>query len=234
MRLYFSCLMFVLLYGYMSAQNREPVHSEVDTNVYAATYLGITTTPYTLPKGALNFQNLFIGYNGLEYGVTDKFSLSAGLSLFRFETSGTTFFLFGKYNLYQSPTTSISLSNLNIFYPENEERGWVSVLFANGAFGHKNHFFTVGGGYGLDVDNSEPVLIFTAGYHNRFSKPVGLMVDVWLAVVDVDSRGVGIPLPSIGFRFFLKNQITIDLGLPLFGFKIPILKKDQKSSVKSF
>lgn len=232
MRLYTACLIIVLLSSVISAQSDEFPNAQVDTNVYAASYLGITTTPYTIPKGALNYQNLYIGYNGLEYGITDRFSLSAGLSLFRFETSGNTFFLFGKYNLYQSPTTAISLSNLNIIYPEEDERGWVSVLYANGAFGNKNHFFTLGGGYGLDIDNSEPVLIFTAGYHNRFSKRIGLMIDVWLAIVDLDSRGVGIPLPSIGFRFFLNNQITIDLGLPLLGFKIPIRKVKQKSVMK--
>lgn len=235
MRHYLLFIIFVLSTGLLSAQNDNVYRLGIDTNHYAATYLSITTSPYTLPKGALNYQNLYVGYNGLEWGVTNRFSLSGGLSLFRFETSGTTFFLFGKYNLFRNKTTSISLSNLNIFYPLNDrERGIVSVLFANGAVGDKNQFISLGAGYGLDFNSEEPVLIFTVGYHNRFSDIAGLLVDVWLAVVDVESRGIGIPLPSIGIRFFLDNDITVDLGLPVFGFKVPIRKVEQKSRHRNF
>lgn len=229
MKYLWTVAIFLLQVWILSAQEIVMEESAIDTNEYAATYLGITTTPYTLPKGAINYQNLYLGYNGIEYGVTDRFSVSAGLSLFNLEGSGgIPFFLFAKYNIYDSPSISVSISNLNIIYPEYDGTGVVSVLYTNAAFGNKNNFITLGAGYGQSFEENEPVLIFTGGYHNRFSKSIAFIVDVWLAVLDLDSRGVGIPLPSLGFRFFLKNQITIDAGFPLFGFKIPLKKVDRK------
>lgn len=211
-------------------QGGEVIYSDIDTNDYAATYLGITTTPYTLPKGAMNYQNLYVGYNGVEYGVTDRFSLSGGFSLFNLTgEGGGAFFTLAKYNFHRSNNTALSISNLNIVYPSYDGIGAVSILYANAAFGNKNNFVTLGAGFGYSFEEADiPVGIFTFGYHNRFSKSTAFIADVWLAVLDLDSNGVGIPLPSIGFRFFLKNEITIDLGLPLFGFKIPIKKVDKQ------
>lgn len=225
---------FTLIGLQLTGQGDEIIYSEIDTNHHAATYLGITTTPYTLPKGAMNYQNLYVGYNGFEYGLSDRFTISGGFSLFNFtDDGGGAFFTLAKYNFLRTENTAVSLSNLNIVYPGYQGLGAVSILYTNAAFGNKNNFVTLGAGFGYSFEESDiPVGIFTFGYHNRFSKSMAFMVDVWLAVLDLDSNGVGIPLPSIAFRFFLKNDITIDLGLPLFGFKIPINRVDKSNKIR--
>lgn len=85
------------------------------------------------------------------------------------------------------------------------------------AFGSKDHFTTFGGGVAFEsLDNS--IAIFTFGYYKRISKGTAFIVDIWVPTAD----GFVLPLPTIGFRLFLKSDITIDIGFPVVGFKIPL------------
>ena len=215
----------------LEAQTKHSLHNEIDTNEYAATYQAITTTAFTPPKGSLNYQNLFFGINTLEYGVSDNFSLSSGVGISDINLNdGVSFFLFGKYKLFHEDNTAFSISSLNILGSHDLFSDYLfSVLYLHGSFGNYNNFVSFGAGASLGPDN---VGIITFGYHNRISKSTAFIIDIWLALLDPGSNGGVLPLPTIGFRSFLDNNIIIDFGFPYIGCKIPFVQNSKSSKHK--
>lgn len=208
--------------------------SSYERNEYDISYNAITTTPFTLPKGAVLYQNFNFVVNTLSYGISDNLSVAVGNSLHALFDNGrqksATFMSHIKYKFYQDEKYALSLSNLN-FYEyqrytieslEIDEKSLdvIPILFLNGSVHTSKHsFWTFGIGM-YDLLN-EPRPIFTVGYQNRFSRSTAFIADLWLPFIGVDTP---LPIPAVGFRFFTKYGGSVDLGFPFIGAKIPIGK----------
>ena len=226
-----AILLIYLSMGSVSiAQEFNTQDEEYEANVYDLPYNAITTTPYTLPKGSLVYQNLNLAINTLSYGIHDRLSVSAGYTPISFG-SGSVAMSQIKYNFYRDENYALSISNLNFydfnklqFGPlgeESRELDIIPIFFLNAAVKNSEHdFWTFGvGAYHADGITNP---IFTIGYQNRFSKKVAFIADLWLPFL-----GTGfftpLPIPAVGFRFFGKEGITFDIGFPFVGIKIPFI-----------
>lgn len=230
-------LILVLTLMYMTsaeaqANSKDSIKYEV--NDYDAGYNAITMTPFTIPKGALVAQNLMLGFNTLEYGLTDNLSIATGVSFFgtRRNSSYPTALLSIKYKIYDQNGVAVSISSLNSYQRFKIEPGYeefydsyetMHALFLNSAFyKDKNNFVSVGAGlYGSQGYMS---VIFTAGFSKRTSETMALIGDLWLPIFDLEYDTTIWPFPAIGFRYFLKSGVTVDFGFPFVGMKIPLIK----------
>lgn len=227
-----------LLLGQAAAKDT----SSYERNEYDISYNAITTTPFTLPKGAFLYQNFNLVVNTLSYGFTDNLSVSVGTSLHALlndrRHNYATLMSQIKYNFYQDEKYAFSVSNINFYeyekyynfqIDENERNiNVVPILFVNGSVHTSKHaFWTFGVGmYGL-LDDPQP--IFTIGYQNRFSKNMAFIADLWVPLVEIESSAGPLPIPALGVRFFKKDRGSIDLGFPFIGAKVPIGKIKSRS-----
>ena len=234
--------LFLLHMTSAGAQTFSKDSTEYEVNDYDAGYNAITMTPFTLPKGALVAQNLMLGINTLEYGLTDNLSIAAGISFFgvRDASNNPMGLLSIKYKMYDRDGIAVSISSLNAFRKFKVDPAYeeyydpfesMHALFLNSAFyKDKNNFVSVGAGlYGSPGFIS---VIFTAGFSKRTSKTTAVIGDLWLPVFDLESDTTIFPFPAIGVRQFLESGITIDFGFPFIGVKIPLIKpaKNKKAS----
>lgn len=217
------------------AQNTHRDSTEFKIYKHDLGYNAITTTPFTIPQGSLVYQNLFLGINTLEYGVTDRLSIASGISLFGLNSDdGPTGLFFAKYNLYNTDNFVLSISSLSAVNRYNSLKDYTgekikvtdihTALFLNAAsIRDANNYITYGlGYYSLYGEGS---VIFTAGFCKRLSESIAFIGDLWLPLLNLDSNSrLLLPIPALGFRYFAKSGITVDFGFPFIGLKIPILK----------
>jgi len=216
-KIYFLALILLIgIFTPIVGQNVEVKDSlDIRKTQYSKPYNAITSNPFTVPKGSLVYQNLFIGINVLEYGISDKLSISTGF----FPGLASI-----KYNFYNNEDFSFSFSNLNIIIPSSNEFIWTPILYLHGALKeNEDEFYTFGGGV-FFVDG--PKALFTFGYHKRLNNEVGFMIDLWLPNIDLDTGIFGgfLPIPAIGLRFYTKSGASFDVGFPFIGMRIPLKK----------
>lgn len=218
----------------LSAQNTPSDTTSYEVNEYDLGYNAITLTPFTIPKGSLVYQNLMLGVNTLEYGVTDKLSVAAGLSFFKLRGGKSPMMLLNvKYKFYDKDNLAFSINSLNAMQRYEGWREWPGTkqtisdfnhaIFLNGAhYKDKSNFFTFGIGVWDLEDEIGP--IFTFGFSKRLSRTVSLIGDLWLPIVEIEYNRGPIPIPAIGFRYHTKSYATFDIGFPFIGAKVPLIK----------
>jgi len=236
-------LWLFLILGFCRITVAQHIHK--DTTIYKnhgfdAGYNAITTTPFTIPKGSLVYQNLMLGINTLEYGITDKLSVATGISFFGMNRNRSPLaLLFLKYNLYDANNFAVSISSLNSmqrfnysWFPEEFDETrfeFNHALFLNAA-SYKDKYNFVSFGVGAFVLSGESSVIFTLGFSKRATESLAVIGDLWLPRVDFDSPTL-LPIPAIGVRYFTKSGASFDFGFPFVGAKVPLIKPKRKQAL---
>jgi hypothetical protein len=188
-----------------------------------------------LKKGEGNYQNLMVGLNSVQYGITDHFSLGAGLEIISLVTTGSPLFVYIQPKLSYSLSDSWHLSGGTYLFRSFNEFSSISNIFtlpfANLTFGNRDNNLTFGTFFPTQ-DNQDGQLFILSG-QVRTGRKFALMGEVYTA-------GEG-ALVIFGGRF-MTESFNLNFGLfspsildseidtfviPYIGFTIPFGNKNK-------
>lgn len=193
----------------------EPVRGRlVDGAVWSedphGTRLFFAPTARAIPQGEGYFGVYELFFPFVSYGVTDRFTMSAGTPIVP-GLIGEVFYLAPKYEVLRTPTASAAVGVLALF-ATRELTGSAGLLYGVGTFGTSDRAVTVGAtvpfyaGEGDSDIGDEPV--FMVGGESRIGRRTKLLTENYLYLSGEDSGG----LISGGVRFF-GERLSADFGL---------------------
>ncbi len=180
-----------------------------------ATRLYFAPTGRQLKKGEGYFSDYYIFFPGFAYGLTDKFTIGGGMSIFPgLGIDKQMFYLTPKIGLKRSESFNLAAGALVIRIPEMDDEGkdknnpnpLIGIIYGVTTFGSTNSNFTAGFGFGfVEGEFSKKPMIMLGGEH-RISRRLALVTENWLIPGEID------PLISYGVRFF-NEKLSVDLAL---------------------
>jgi len=176
-------------------------------NPHSTRYL-FAPNAFGLPKGEGYYQNVWIFFNNVNYGITNNFSMGAGIvPMFLFGVSETPIWLL--------PKVSIPVSGEKFHLAAGAMIGGVvgvgstfgGLLYGMGTYGDRNRNMSVGLGYALaDGEISSSPVLTVAGMY-RATDTIYYLTENYLFI---NSGGYGIA--SIGIRWAPEN-FAVDFSL---------------------
>ena len=196
------------------------------------TRLIFAPTAIPLRQGEGYVSDFWIFFASAAVGVTDRFTMGGGLSLFPTnDFSNNIFYAIPKYAIVNRPTLNVAVGALAAILPDKfiskgESRS-LGVLYGVVTKGSRESNLTLGVGMGYvgGTLSNKPVL--TLGGQHRVARRVALISDNWLFPMYKGSK----TLVSYGLRF-LGEKVAVDFafanavgngdtffpGVPLLGF----------------
>ena len=125
----------------------------------------------SLKKGEGYYQNIYIGYNSVSYGVTDYFTIGGGVIL------PIAAFITPKVSFKIAPKFFMGAGTLLGIAPNNTVIG---VGYAIATYGSIEHNITLGSGFGFYDDTFQEKPIITLAAMTRVSKRISLVTENWM------------------------------------------------------
>lgn len=195
---------------------------------------------FGLKKGEGYYQNIWIMFNQVSFGITNNFSLSAGLiPLFFFGSnaaSNTPFWIVPKVSIpLKKDKFNLGGGILagSVGFKENVGFG---IAYGLGTLGNRNNNLTFGLGYGYAAGEWANSPVITMSFMKRIG-PRGYLLsenyfistkDFSIVLISMGGRTL---IRSVGIDYGLFIPITNDLGtfiaIPWLGFTVPIKNKSQ-------
>jgi hypothetical protein len=205
------------------------VNSAWFRNPYAAQGVFLPTG-IGLKKGEGNYQNLMVALNSVQYGITDNFSLGAGLEIISLVVSGRPGVVYIQPKLSYSFSEKFHISGgTYLFAGEFGNSSELVVLpFGNLTYGNRDNNVTIGTFISTQRNSGQLILI---GGQIRAAKKLGITGEVYFSE--------GVALVTLGARFmtetFNLNFGVFTIGnsgssgntIPYIGFTIPFGNKDK-------
>lgn len=181
------------------------------SNPYTTRYF-FGPSGFTLKKGEGYYQNVWIFFNNINYGVSDNFSLGAGLIPgFFFEAENTPVWITGRLGIPMGNKNSkVRLGvGTNLYTIAGEADGSIGLLYGALSYGSRDSNFTISVGTGYWEDG-----FIDGGYASfsglvRVSRRTYLMTELYSIFADSDF-GVGFAL--FGAKI-VGRRMAVDLGL---------------------
>jgi len=185
---------------------------------------------YGLKEGEGYYQNIWVMWNQVSYGITDNFSLGGGIiPLFLFAGAPTPIFILPKISIpVQQDKFNISAGAL-IGTILGESKSTFGILYGNTTVGTRDNNVTFGLGYGFAGDEwaSSPMINIDGMF--RLSSRGYFITENYY----VNTGDNGVAVISLGGRWIIKKA-ALDFGLflpvadtetfiaiPWLGFTIP-------------
>ena len=185
---------------------------------------------YGLKKGEGYYQNIWVLWNQVSYGITDNFSLGGGIiPLFLFAGAPTPVFILPKISIpVQKDKFNISAGAL-VGTILGEAESTFGILYGNTTFGTRDNNVTFGLGYGFAGDEwaSSPMININ-GMFRLTSRGYFITENYY-----VNTGGTGAAVISLGGRWIIKKA-ALDFALflpvadtetfvaiPWLGFTVP-------------
>ena len=177
------------------------------------TRLFFAPTARMLKQGKGYFADYYLFFPGFAYGITDRFTLGGGLSIFpTVDINDQLFFVAPKFGLLQEKTFSLALGALLVRIPRYEDDASqddpdvAGILYGVTTFGQPDASLTAGLGYGFVDGNLADRPMVMIGGEKRLTRRTAFVTENWIF------PGIDEPLISYGIRFFSK-RLSVDLGL---------------------
>lgn len=190
---------------------------------------------YGLEKGSAYYQNIWILYNQVSVGITDNFSIGAGmLPLFLFAGASTPIFFVPKISV------PVVRDKLNIGTGAflgtvlGEETGWFGLLYGTTTVGSRDKNFSLGMAYGFSQDQWMQRPIWNLGGMIR-TGPKGYLItenyiisgsDATVVIVSLGGRTI---IRNVGLDYSLwipfNGEMDSFFAIPFLGITVPIGKK---------
>ena len=194
-----------------------------------ATRLLFSPTAIPLRKGESYFSDFWIFLASAAIGVTDRFTLGAGMTLVpSSDFSKNVFYLLPKYTVVDRPTTKIAIGALMAHVPfDAGSSNSVGVLYGVGTLGGRENNVTLGAGWGYVGGTLSSTPVMTLGGQRRVGRRLALISENWFVPSRLSDGGI----ITYGVRI-LGDAIAVDLafanqpkdlifpGIPLLGFAI--------------
>jgi hypothetical protein len=190
---------------------------------------------YGLEKGSSYYQNIWILYNQFSFGLTDNFSLGAGvLPLFLFAGTATPVWLVPKFSIpvvkdkFNIGTGALLATIIG------EDVGMFGLLYGTATFGSRDKNLSIGMAYGFARDEWLKVPVINVSTMLRTGLKGYFQSENYI----ITSEGETLILLSAGGRSIIRN-VSLDYGLwlplgsfvdefvaiPFLGITVPIGKK---------
>lgn len=184
-------------------------------------YLIAPSSPYSLDKGEINFQNSEIFIVSGWYGVTKNFTIGAGMSIVPgIPFSDQLYFITPKLSAELAPKITASIQYAQVFAPGISN---TSLLSGSIGFGRSDKNFSIGYSTPLSVDGDGTAFeaaLLTFGSVFRVGNKFALLMDINIPTFDSDFGLIG-----FGGRF-IGHTSSFDFGFVSFagqetGFPFP-------------
>jgi hypothetical protein len=203
-------------------------------NPYAAQSL-FFPTGISLKKGEGNYQNLMVGLNSVQYGITNNFSIGGGLEIISLVSTGNPLFVYIQPKLSYSLSNNLHVSGGVYLFGTGGSFSSNSAIFAlpfaNLTYGNRDNNVTFGTFFSTQGNQSGQLFLLSGQV--RAARKFSLVGEAYI----IDS-GV---LITIGGRF-MTETFNLNFGLfspgiidasvstfaiPYIGFTIPFGNKDK-------
>lgn len=171
-----------------------------------ATRYFFSPSSFNLKAGEGYYQNSYLVFNSINYGITDFFSIGGGFELISTFSAGEPIY-------YLTPKVGFELTdNFNVgggllFLGAAGETNF-GITYGTATYGNRNDNATLGLGWGFfDGEFSSKPNITLSGM-KRIKKRLSLVTENWFVPIE-DNSHYGIL--SYGLRFF-SERIAVDLG----------------------
>jgi hypothetical protein len=199
-----------------------------------ATRLLFAPTAIPLRRGESYVADFWIFFASAATGITDRFTLGAGMSLFPLDNfTDNLFYALPKYTVISQPRLKVALGALMASVPwsSNDDGGRrrqsLGILYGVATTGSTESNLTLGAGWGYVGGTLANKPVITVGGQHRATKRIALISENWF--IPFDNGGGG--FVSYGVRM-LGEKIAVDLalgspvgadtfyfpGIPLLGF----------------
>lgn len=194
-------------------------------NPQASRYLW-SPNGYSLKRGEGYYQNIWIFWNQVAYGLTDHFSIGGALiPLFLFGGAPTPVFLTAKFSIPVKPDKfNIGLGAM-AGAVIGEADATFSLLYGIGTYGSPDNNFSAGIGYGFSGDGfSSPTI--NLGGMTRISNRWYLLTENYIfpsesfVLLSFGARSM-IKTAALDFGLIFPTQVDSFIGIPWLGFTVP-------------
>ncbi|NVO19019.1 MAG: hypothetical protein HXX13_04930 [Bacteroidetes bacterium] len=193
---------------------------------------------YGLHKGEGYYQNIWVLYNQFSYGITDNFSIGAGvLPLFFFSSDVTPIWIIPKFSIpVVRDKFNVGVGILAArLVGQNTGLG---IVYGTGTLGNRDRNISLGMGYGYIDGSLAKLPMWNLSFMYRVGMKGYLVSENYLFT----GNNYSLALLSFGGRVFIK-VVGLDFGLvlprsgniktfiaiPWFGFTVPFGKKSPTS-----
>lgn len=175
------------------------------------TRLLFAPTGRMLRRGDGYFSNTYLFFQHVAGGMTDRFTLGGGMSLFPSDDlTQNIFYLTPKLGIYNSERTNVAVGVLAGYIPgfdSGDQGDSFGILYAVSTFGGPDGHVTVGTGLGYANDNLAEDPVFMVGGEKRVSRRTSLVTENYIFPTGGDVNNV----VSYGVRFF-GERLSVDLA----------------------
>ncbi len=189
----------------------------------------LSPTGYGLKSGEAYYQNIYVFFNLLFFGITDYFSLGVGTEFITLSSGNPMIFLNPKLSFEISENVNVGLSSLLIYGHLGRGNIYSGVHSAVITYGNKDDNITLGGGV-FTLQQEDPSGVITLSGMLRISKSLALVSENWYVPdsnVDFEYSSIlsyAIRLMGENFSFdlgFINNPSLAEhmiLGIPYIDF----------------
>lgn len=191
-----------------------------------------TPNGYGLEKGEAYYQNIWVLYNQVSVGITQNFSLSAGMvPLFLFGGGSTPFWLVPKFSIPLEADKINMSAGAFIGTVLGEDVGKFGIAFSTITFGSRDHNVNFGLGWGFAGDSWAQSPIVNLGFMAR-TGPKGYFIsenyffradDTSLVLLSAGGRRI---LGAVGLDYWLILPLGPEMEglyfLPMLGVTVPM------------
>lgn len=169
-----------------------------------------TATP--LEEGEGYFADFWIFLGSAAVGITDRFTLGAGATLFPWAGTDNLFFLLPKYTVVNRPRGSLAVGGLlGSIGGSGSGRNSLGILYGVGTLGSRESNFTAGLGWGYARGEIADRPMITLGLLHRTSRGTALVSENWIIPLDSEDA---VGLLSLALRLF-GERVSVDAGAGL-------------------
>lgn len=190
---------------------------------------------YGLEKGSSYYQNIWILYNQFSFGLTDNFSLGAGiLPLFLFAGAPTPFWIVPKFSIPVVENKFNIGTGAFLGTIIGEDVGLFGLLYGTTTFGSRDKNISFGLAYGFTQDQWLKVPVINISSMIRTGPKGYFITENYAVSIDGElvvllSGGGRSIIRNIGLDYSLWIPIGADIdtfvAIPFLGITIPIGKK---------
>jgi len=188
-----------------------------------------------LEKGSAYYQNIWILYNQVSVGITDNFSIGAGmLPLFLFAGAPTPIFFVPKISIPVIRDKFNVGTGAFVGTVLGEETGWFGLLYGTTTVGSRDRNISLGVAYGFSQDQWMQKPIWNLSGMIRVS-PKGYLItenyvipgaDATVVIISLGGRSI---IRTIGLDYSLWLPFTGEMdsfvAIPFLGITVPLGKK---------
>lgn len=190
-------------------EDKYEIDKEEREDTYSASHYYFTQSAFNLKKGQMYYENVYLAFNSITYGVTDHFSITGGVEIVSllFEGQFPISFITPKVSLpFKGGAFSLSTSLAKV-----PGESAIGVFQSGVTFGDLTSNITLSAGVGYSFDGpQESIVPITFSGMAPLSDNVSLMTENWLFI----SESGGLGVFSLGLRIFGKrNNNFISLSL---------------------